>query len=62
MDKLLTVREVAERVRVHEDTVRRWLRRGQLGGIWLSDAAGWRIPEEDLERFLQERRRGGRVK
>uniref|UniRef100_A0A831X6V0 DNA-binding protein n=1 Tax=Thermorudis peleae TaxID=1382356 RepID=A0A831X6V0_9BACT len=54
-EPMLTVREVAERLRVNAETVRRWLRSGQLKGVWLSDRAGWRIPAGELERFLRER-------
>ncbi len=54
-EPMLTVREVAERLRVNAETVRRWLRAGQLRGVWLSDRAGWRIPAGELERFLRER-------
>lgn len=54
---MLTVHEVAERLRVKEETVRRWLRAGELHGVYLSDAAGWRIPAEDLRAFLDARRR-----
>lgn len=57
-DKLLTVPEVAERVRVSEATVRDWLRHGRLPGIRPGGTkAGWRIAESDLDRFLQEARK-----
>ncbi|MGB3328470.1 MAG: helix-turn-helix domain-containing protein, partial [Thermomicrobiales bacterium] len=52
--RLLTVREVAERVRVTEETVRRWLRSGELPGVMLSRKAGWRIRPEALAAFLEE--------
>ncbi len=54
-EPMLTVKDVADRLRVSAETVRRWLRAGQLRGIWLSDRAGWRIPASELERFLRER-------
>jgi len=51
--RLLTVAEVAERVRVSEWTVREWLRRGRLRGTRPGGTRlGWRIPEQELERFL----------
>lgn len=56
--ELLTVAEVAERLKVQPLTVRRWLKRGDLAGIQLGDRAGWRISEDDLDRFLDERRGG----
>ncbi len=51
---LLTVDEVAELLRLKPDTIRRWLRKGRLRGIYLSDAGGWRIRREVVEQFLQE--------
>lgn len=54
--KLLTVPEVAARVRVSEYTVREWLRTGRLKGIKPGGArAGWRIFEDELTRFLGEK-------
>ena len=35
MDELLTVREVAKRLRVDDTTVRRWIKSGALGAITL---------------------------
>jgi len=52
-DDLLTVPEVAKRLRVSEETVRRWLRDGRLSGRRLpSTRAGWRIPASELHRFV----------
>ena len=50
---MLTVSEVAERLRLKPETVRRWLRSGKLHGVSLgSDSAGWRVPEAEVERLL----------
>jgi excisionase family DNA binding protein len=52
-DPLLTVPEVAARLRLNPETVRRWLRQGKLCGVAMgSDRAGWRIPESEVRRFL----------
>ena len=51
-DTLLTVWDVANGMRIGEETVRRWLRSGKLRGICLSRKAGWRIRESDLYAFL----------
>lgn len=51
---LLTVEEVAELLRLRPDTIRRWLRKGKLKGLYLSDSGGWRVRREELERFLKE--------
>jgi excisionase family DNA binding protein len=59
-DRLLTVQEVAERLRLKPETVRRWLRSGKLRGISLgSDHAGWRVRESEVARFLGESERKG---
>ncbi len=48
----LTVAQVAEKVQVHPETVREWLRNKRLRGTRLSRRAGWRIRASDLEQFL----------
>ena len=50
----LTVADVANRLKVHPATVKRWLRDGKLAGVSLGDRAGWRIAEDDLARFLRQ--------
>ena len=50
---LLTMQEVANRLKVSVWTVRRYIRDGKLKAIKLN--RGLRVREEDLERFLQER-------
>ncbi len=56
MDRLLTVDQVAERLQVNEQTIRRWLREGELTGVPFGGRTGWRIGEEDLQAFLERRR------
>jgi excisionase family DNA binding protein len=52
-ERLLTVPEVAERLRVHPETVRVWLRQGKLKGIRIGGTkAGYRIPSSELDRLL----------
>jgi len=50
----LTVDEVSERIRVHPRTVKRWLAAGKLRGKLLGDRAGWRVPEAELRRFMED--------
>ena len=51
--RLLTVREVAERLRSSPETVRRWLRQGKLRGFRPGGTKlGYRVPESELQRFL----------
>jgi excisionase family DNA binding protein len=59
--RLLTVREVAERLRSSPETVRRWLRQGKLRGFRPGGTKlGYRVPESELQRFLQLAEREGR--
>ncbi len=54
-DRLLTVPEVAERMRSSEETVRRWLRSGRLRGFQPGGTRlGWRITESEMRRFMRE--------
>lgn len=53
-DSLLTVQQIAERLQLNPQTVRRWLKAGRLKGISLgSDKAGWRMRESDLREYLE---------
>lgn len=49
-DQYQTVREVAERLKVAEATVRHWIKEGQLRAIDIGK--GWRIADSDLAGFL----------
>jgi len=53
-ERLLTVRQVADRLHVSEYTVREWLRLKRLKGYRPGGTkAGWRVRESDLEQFLE---------
>lgn len=60
-EELLTVPEVADMLRLNEQTVRRWLRDGTLPGFRLGHnrKAGWRIPRTDVERYIEAQRGEG---
>ena len=51
----LTVEQICERLQVHRQTVRRWLRDGELHGFLIGDRAGWRVHPDDLAAFLRGR-------
>jgi excisionase family DNA binding protein len=54
-EEVLTVAEVAQRLRVGQESVRRWLREGKLRGVRTGTVrGGWRIPEPEYERFKRE--------
>jgi len=46
---LLTIREVANKLRVTEQTVRAWCRTGQLKGKRLQGQRAWRIERRELD-------------
>jgi excisionase family DNA binding protein len=49
-DVFLTVEEVGERLKIHPESVRDWLRTGKLKG--LKAGRQWRITESALDAFL----------
>ena len=51
----LTVAQVAERLQLHEETVRRWIRDGQIPVLDLGKKAGYRIRPADLDTFITGR-------
>lgn len=53
-EELLTVEDAAKRVKVHPETIRGWIRSGELPAV---DIGGkYRIYPNDLEAFLRRRR------
>jgi excisionase family DNA binding protein len=51
----LTVEDVATRLSVHPDTVRKWIKSGELRAINLGARAGYRISKSALDEFIQQR-------
>lgn len=49
---LLLPHEAAARLRIHVETVRRWLRQGKVTRLKIG--RGWRIPASELERLERE--------
>jgi excisionase family DNA binding protein len=53
--RLYTVKEVADQLRVHEETIRRWLRDGKITGIRMGGSrSGYRISEDEVERVRRQ--------
>ncbi len=52
----LTVEQIVTMLNVHEQTVRRWLKTGELKGINFGGKTGWRIAEEDFRDFIARRK------
>ncbi len=54
MEELLTVEEVASKLKVSEETVKRLLRQKQLPGYKISGQ--WRISQTDLSAYLTKQK------
>ncbi|MFN8482969.1 MAG: helix-turn-helix domain-containing protein [Anaerolineae bacterium] len=50
----LTPKEVAQLLKVHEETIRRYLRSGELPAVKLRGV--YRVKREDLDEFLKKHR------
>ena len=48
---VLTAKEVAEKLRVSEDTIKEELEKGQIQGFKIGDE--WRIVKDELFRFMK---------
>jgi excisionase family DNA binding protein len=55
-DRVHTVNQVAQRLQVDVQTVRRLLRNGNVVGIPFGVRTGWRVTEQELQAFLDRRR------
>jgi excisionase family DNA binding protein len=51
----LSIKDVATKLQVNQDTVRRWIREGKLHATYLGSK--YRISQHDLQVFLKERRK-----
>jgi len=52
-----TVAQVATELQVHPESVRRWLRSGEMRGFLLSDKQGWRVEAVEVRRFTTDRQK-----
>jgi excisionase family DNA binding protein len=54
-ERLMTVAQVADRLQVHRESVRRWIRQGRLRGSLVGgDRSGYRIDAREVRRFVAE--------
>lgn len=51
---VLTAEEVAQSWKINIETVRRWIRSGELQAVDLGGPAGYRIRQAELDRFITE--------
>lgn len=52
--KVYTTKETAELLKVHQGTITRWIRKGDLKAIKLG-SSGYRIKKEDLSKFMDSK-------
>jgi len=52
--KWLYIKDICDDLKVHEETVRTWIRQGKLAAYKIG--RDYRIKPEDYEKFLEERR------
>jgi len=51
----MTVAQIADRLQVHRESVRRWIRQGRLRGSLVGgDRSGYRIDVREVRRFVAE--------
>jgi len=50
-DRIYSVQEIADVLTVSPQTVKRWLRDGQLSGALIADRTGWRVVGADVIAF-----------
>jgi len=60
-DQLLTVADVAGRIGAHEQTVRSWIKNGDLKAARFGTRIGYRIRLGDYEDFLRRRTLTGAI-
>jgi len=59
-ERIYTVEEVAAALSVHPETVRNWIKSGQLRAMKLGGAAGYRITQSAFDEFQREREEAAR--
>jgi excisionase family DNA binding protein len=54
-EEYYTPADIAKRLKVSEETVRRWLRSGDLKGLQFGRRGGFRVPASALHEFLERK-------
>ena len=52
MENLYTVEEAAEKLKIHDETMRDYLRERKIGGVKFGRK--WRVRESDLQKFIAQ--------
>ena len=56
LPKLLTIRQAAEILNVHVETLRRWDKKDKLKAIKVNDRGDRRYTQEEIENYLNRRK------
>ena len=52
----MTLQEIAERLKLHPNTLRRYIKEGKLAAMKFGRI--WRVEKKDLEEFMRANKRG----
>ena len=55
------VKDIVDMLKVHEQTVRRWIKQGDLPAIMFGRKGGYRIRASDLDAFLTAQAEKGKA-
>jgi len=55
MEKLLTLRQVSEKLQISDNTLYKLARKGEIPAIKIGNQ--WRFKAQDIERWLEEQKR-----
>lgn len=55
LEPMLTVADIAGHLGAHEQTVREWIKRGELEASQFGSQIGYRIKKSDYDAFLERR-------
>lgn len=53
-ETFLTVADICDRLQVHEQTVRRWIKQEGLPALMFGRRSGYRVRESDLMSWVEE--------
>lgn len=60
-ERWLDVKEIVGLLGVHEQTVRRWIKQGDLPAIMFGRKGGYRVKASDLDAFLDQQADKGKA-
>lgn len=55
---VLTLKEIAEKLKLHPNTLRRYIKEGKLPAMKFGRV--WRVEEEDLKEFMRANKQGAK--